>query len=162
MISKILKVKELVQKLDVLRDSGQRIVFTNGCFDILHVGHVRYLIAARSEGDVLVVGLNSDASVRTIKPGNRPIVNQNQRAEVLASLACVDYVTVFDEPDPLNLIRAVKPDVLVKGADWEEGDIVGADVVKDHGGKVVRVDFVPDISTSRIIQRIVKNHQAKD
>ncbi len=162
MISKILKVKELVQKLDVLRDSGQRIVFTNGCFDILHVGHVRYLIAARSEGDVLVVGLNSDASVRTIKPGNRPIVNQNQRAEVLASLACVDYVTVFDEPDPLNLIRAVNPDVLVKGADWEEGDIVGADVVKDHGGKVVRVDFVPDISTSRIIQKIVKNHQAKD
>lgn len=162
MLSKIVKVKKLVQKLDVLRDSGQRIVFTNGCFDILHVGHVRYLIAARSEGDVLVVGLNSDASVRIIKPENRPIVDQDQRAEVLASLACVDYVTVFDEPDPLDLIRTLKPDVLVKGADWEEVDIIGADVVKDHGGKVVRVDFVPDISTSRIIQKIVKNYQPKD
>lgn len=161
MLTKIVKVKELVKKLDVLRDSGQRIVFTNGCFDILHVGHVRYLNAARSEGDVLVVGLNSDASVRTIKPEKRPIVNQDQRAEVLASLACVDYVTIFDEPDPLKLIRALKPDVLVKGADWEEVDIIGADVVKGHGGKVVRVDFVPDISTSRIIQKIVKTFQPK-
>ena len=159
MLSKIVKLKDLVQKISVLRVSGRTIVFTNGCFDILHVGHVRYLAAARSEGDVLVVGLNSDESTRSIKQENRPIVSQDQRAEVLAGLECVDYITVFNEPDPLKLIQALKPDVLVKGADWKEEDIIGADVVKDGGGKVVRVDVVPDISTSRIIQRIVKRHQ---
>ena len=159
MLSKIVKLKDLVQKISTLRESGRTIVFTNGCFDILHVGHVRYLAAARSEGDVLVVGLNSDESTRTIKQENRPIVSQDQRAEVLAGLECVDYITVFNEPDPLKLIQALKPDVLVKGADWEEQDIIGADVVKEGGGKVVRVDVVPDISTSRIIQRIVKRYQ---
>jgi D-beta-D-heptose 7-phosphate kinase/D-beta-D-heptose 1-phosphate adenosyltransferase len=158
MLSKIVKLKDLVQKISTLRESGRTIVFTNGCFDILHVGHVRYLAAARSEGDVLVVGLNSDESTRSIKQENRPIVSQDQRAEVLAGLECVDYITVFNEPDPLKLIQALKPDVLVKGADWKEEDIIGADVVKEGGGKVVRVDVVPDISTSRIIQRIVKRH----
>ncbi len=158
MLSKIVKLKDLVQKISILRVSGRPIVFTNGCFDILHVGHVRYLAAARSEGDVLVVGLNSDESTRSIKQENRPIVSQDQRAEVLAGLECVDYITVFNEPDPLKLIQALKPDVLVKGADWKEEDIIGADVVKEGGGKVVRVDVVPDISTSRIIQRIVKRH----
>jgi D-beta-D-heptose 7-phosphate kinase/D-beta-D-heptose 1-phosphate adenosyltransferase len=158
MLSKIVKLKNLVQKISTLRESGRTIVFTNGCFDILHVGHVRYLAAARSEGDVLVVGLNSDESTRSIKQENRPIVSQDQRAEVLAGLECVDYITVFNEPDPLKLIQALKPDVLVKGADWKEEDIIGADVVKEGGGKVVRVDVVPDISTSRIIQRIVKRH----
>ena len=158
MLSKIVKLKDLVQKISTLRVSGRTIVFTNGCFDILHVGHVRYLAAARSEGDVLVVGLNSDESTRSIKQENRPIVNQDQRAEVLAGLECVDYITVFNEPDPLKLIQALKPDVLVKGADWKEEDIIGADVVKEGGGKVVRVDVVPEISTSRIIQRIVKRH----
>jgi rfaE bifunctional protein nucleotidyltransferase chain/domain len=158
MLSKIVKLKDLVQKISILRVSGRTIVFTNGCFDILHVGHVRYLAAARSEGDVLVVGLNSDESTRSIKQENRPIVSQDQRAEVLAGLECVDYITVFNEPDPLKLIQALKPDVLVKGADWKEEDIIGADVVKEGGGKVVRVDVVPDISTSRIIQRIVKRH----
>ncbi|MES0445217.1 MAG: D-glycero-beta-D-manno-heptose 1-phosphate adenylyltransferase [Desulfobacterales bacterium] len=158
MLSKIVKLKDLVQKISTLRESGRTIVFTNGCFDILHVGHVRYLAAARSEGDVLVVGLNSDESTRSIKQENRPIVSQDQRAEVLAGLECVDYITVFNEPDPLKLIQALKPDVLVKGSDWKEEDIIGADVVKEGGGKVVRVDVVPDISTSRIIQRIVKRH----
>jgi D-beta-D-heptose 7-phosphate kinase/D-beta-D-heptose 1-phosphate adenosyltransferase len=158
MLSKIVKLKNLVQKISTLRESGRTIVFTNGCFDILHVGHVRYLAAARSEGDVLVVGLNSDESTRSIKQENRPIVSQDQRAEVLAGLECVDYITVFNEPDPLKLIQALKPDVLVKGSDWKEEDIIGADVVKEGGGKVVRVDVVPDISTSRIIQRIVKRH----
>ena len=159
MLSKIVRLKDLVNKISSLRESGRTIVFTNGCFDILHVGHVRYLTAARSEGDVLVVGLNSDESTRLIKQENRPIVNQNQRAEVLAGLGCVDYITVFNEPDPLKLIQALKPDVLVKGADWEEEDIIGADVVKDGGGKVVRIDVVPDISTSQIIQRILRLHQ---
>jgi len=145
-----------------LRKSGKQIVFTNGCFDILHVGHVRYLTAARSEGDVLVVGLNSDASVKSIKPDNRPIVSQEQRAEVLAGLGVVDFITIFDESDPMPLIRAIKPDILVKGADWKEKEIVGADVVKAYGGKVVRVEVVPGISTSRIVQRIVKRYQTED
>lgn len=156
MRSKILKLPDLIQTLEGLRKSGKRVVFTNGCFDILHVGHVRYLTAARAKGDVLVLGLNSDVSVRSIKPDNRPIVNQDQRAEVLAGLTCVDYITIFDEPDPLALIRAVKPDILVKGADWEEAEIIGSDIVKSYGGKVVRVEVVPDISTSRIIQRILE------
>jgi rfaE bifunctional protein nucleotidyltransferase chain/domain len=156
MKSKILKLSDLVQTLNGLQETGKRIVFTNGCFDILHAGHVRYLSAARSKGDVLVLGLNSDASVKSIKPDNRPIISQDQRAEVLAGLACVDYITIFDEPDPLMLIQAIKPDILVKGADWEEAKIIGSDVVKSYGGNVVRIDVVPDISTSRIIQRILK------
>ena len=159
MKSKILKLSDLIQILKNLRKSGKQIVFTNGCFDILHVGHVRYLAAARSEGDVLVVGLNSDASVKSIKPDNRPIVRQTQRAEVLAGLASVDFITIFDESDPMVLIRAIKPDILVKGADWQEKEIVGADVVKAYGGKVVRVDVVPGISTSQIIRRIIKRFQ---
>ena len=153
---KILKLSKLVKVLESLREAGKRIVFTNGCFDILHVGHVRYLAAARSKGDVLVLGLNSDVSVKFIKPENRPIVSQDQRAEVLAGLACVDYITIFDEPDPLALIQTIKPDVLIKGADWKETDIIGSDVVKSYGGKVIRIEVVPGISTSRIIQRILR------
>jgi rfaE bifunctional protein nucleotidyltransferase chain/domain len=156
MRSKILKLSDLVKVLESLREAGKRIVFTNGCFDILHAGHVRYLAAARSKGDALVLGLNSDVSVKSIKPENRPIVSQDQRAEVLASLACVDYITIFDEPDPLALIQTIKPDVLIKGADWKETEIIGSDVVKSYGGKVIRIEVVPGISTSRIIQRILK------
>jgi rfaE bifunctional protein nucleotidyltransferase chain/domain len=156
MVCKILNREELVKTATSVRSSGKRVVFTNGCFDILHAGHIRYLAAARSEGDALVVGLNSDASVKSIKTDNRPIIPEEQRAEVLAGLWCVDYVTLFDEPDPLALIEAVKPDVLVKGADWAEEKIVGAEFVKANGGRVVRVSMVPDISTSRIIQRIIK------
>jgi len=161
MLSKILELQDLIKVVHDLRKSGKKIVFTNGCFDILHVGHVRYLAAARSQGDVLVVGLNSDASVRSIKPENRPIVNQNQRAEVLAGLECVDYITIFNEPDPLKIIKALKPDVLVKGADWIEEQIIGADIVKANGGKVVRISVVPEVSTSRIIQRIVRRYQSE-
>jgi rfaE bifunctional protein nucleotidyltransferase chain/domain len=156
MRSKILRLSDLVKVLESLREAGKRIVFTNGCFDILHAGHVRYLAAARSKGDVLVLGLNSDVSVKSIKPENRPIVRQDQRAEVLAGLACVDYITIFDEPDPLVLIQTIKPDVLIKGADWKETEIIGSDVVKSYGGKVIRIEVVPGISTSRIIQRILK------
>ena len=158
MLSKIVELKDLVQITNTARVSGRSIVFTNGCFDIIHVGHLRYLAAARSEGDMLVVGINSDASVRLIKPQNRPIMPQDQRVEVLAGLECVDYVIIFDEPDPLSLIMALKPDVLLKGADWKESEIIGADFVKARGGSVVRVDLVPDISTSQIIQRIVKRY----
>jgi rfaE bifunctional protein nucleotidyltransferase chain/domain len=156
MRSKILKLSDLVKVLESLREAGKRIVFTNGCFDILHAGHVRYLAAARSKGDILVLGLNSDISVKSIKPENRPIVSQDQRAEVLAGLACVDYITIFDEPDPLALIQTIKPDVLIKGADWKEAEIIGSNVVKSYGGKVIRIEVVPGISTSLIIQKILK------
>ena len=156
MISKIVKVKELINRIDPFRRSGKQVVFTNGCFDIMHAGHVRYLAAARSEGEILVVGINSDKSVKSIKGKNRPIMPQDQRAEVLAGLWCVDYIVFFDEPDPLRLIQAIKPDVLVKGEDWVEDKIIGADFVKADGGKVVRIAVVPDISTSMIIEKIIK------
>ncbi|MFC1488245.1 D-glycero-beta-D-manno-heptose 1-phosphate adenylyltransferase [Thermodesulfobacteriota bacterium] len=159
MLSKIIQREDLARTIKAVRASGETVVFTNGCFDILHVGHVRYLAAAKSEGDVLVVGLNSDESVKTIKKENRPIIPQEQRAEVLSSLWCVDYITLFDEPDPLSLIKVVQPDVLVKGADWPEEEIIGADFVKSNGGRVVRVSVVSGVSTSRIIQQIIKNRQ---
>ena len=129
----ILNLSDLMDRINEHKKNNQRIVFTNGCFDILHVGHVRYLSEAKAQGDILVVGLDSDASVRKIKEEQRPIISQDQRAEVLASLRCVDYVTIFDDADPLPLISAIKPDVLVKGADWQEKDIIGADVVKKNG-----------------------------
>jgi D-beta-D-heptose 7-phosphate kinase/D-beta-D-heptose 1-phosphate adenosyltransferase len=157
-LSKIAALEDLVPRLNTLRKSGRKIVFTNGCFDILHVGHVRYLVAARSEGDLLVIGLNSDVSVRSIKGEKRPIVTQDQRAEVLASLEFVDYVVFFDEPDPLLLIETLKPDVLIKGEDWTEENIVGADFVKSKGGKIVRIKFVDETSTSGIIDRIVERY----
>lgn len=154
--SKIVTIEKLVPILDASRRSGKKVVFTNGCFDIMHAGHVRYLAAAGLEGDLLVVGLNSDASVRLIKGIKRPIVKQDQRAEVLASLECVDYVVLFDTPDPLTLIQALKPDILVKGADWAEEMIIGGDVVKSQGGSVIRIPLVPEISTTQIVQRILE------
>lgn len=160
-LSKIVTVEKLVARLDTVRKSGKKIVFTNGCFDILHVGHVRYLAAARSEGDLLVIGLNSDASVRLIKGEKRPIMIQDQRAEVLASLGCVDYVVMFDEPDPLALIETLKPNVLVKGEDWTEDNIIGAEFVKSNDGKIVRIKFVDETSTSGIIERIVERYSGK-
>lgn len=136
------------------RRAGKRVAFTNGCFDILHAGHVRYLTAARATSDMLVVGLNSDASVRAIKGPRRPITPEALRAEVLAGLRCVDCVVLFSEPDPLALIERLQPDVLVKGADWAEEHIIGAEVVKKRGGRVARIDLVPDISTTALIDRI--------
>ena len=152
--AKIMTLDALELELNRVRASGKNIVFTNGCFDILHQGHVRYLSLARSHGELLVVGLNSDESVKRIKGDHRPIVEQHQRAEVLAALWFVDYVTLFDEADPLKLIKRLKPDVLVKGDDWPLDKIIGADVVCENGGQVVRVPIVPDISTSIIIERI--------
>ena len=156
---KILTLEDLVTRLGKVRKSGQKIVFTNGCFDIMHVGHVRYLADARSKGDLLVVGLNSDASVRIIKGDKRPIVRQNHRAEVLASLGCVDFIVIFDEPDPLKLIQTLKPDVLVKGEDWTEDAIVGAESVKSQGGKIVRISFVEESSTTAIIEKILQRYR---
>ena len=154
--SKIMDPQVLAGRLEGLRSAGKHVVFTNGCFDILHIGHIRYLSAARNEGDLLVVGLNSDQSVRLIKGKRRPIVAQDQRLEILASLQVVDYVTFFDEPDPLKLIRLLKPTILVKGADWSADEIIGADFVKSRGGRVVRVPLVQGASTSSVIERIVK------
>ena len=158
-ITKIVELHDLQAKVATIKESGKKVVFTNGCFDILHVGHVRYLAAARLEGDVLVVGLNSDESVRLIKSAKRPIVKQNERAEVLAGLWCVDYIILFNEPDPLLLIQAIRPDILVKGDDWSQENIIGADFVNDRGGRVVRVPVVPKSSTSGIIERIVKRYR---
>lgn len=152
--AKILAPDALESELIQLRASGKKIVFTNGCFDILHQGHVRYLSLARSHGNILVVGLNSDESVKRIKGDDRPIVEQSQRAEVLAALWFVDYVTFFDEADPLILIKRLRPDVLVKGEDWPLDKIIGADFVRKIGGQVVRVPVVSNISTSIIIERI--------
>lgn len=157
-MEKLFELAELQEILAVQRQARKRVVFTNGCFDIMHAGHVHYLRAARDQGDLLVVGLNSDRSVRAIKGASRPIVDQAMRAQVLAALACVDYTTVFDEPDPLQLILALKPDVLVKGADWAEERIVGAREVRAAGGDVVRVPLVPGISTSEIIRWILEKN----
>jgi rfaE bifunctional protein nucleotidyltransferase chain/domain len=151
---KVLDLVSLREKVDALKKAGQRLVFTNGCFDLLHLGHVRYLEEARRQGDCLIVAVNSDRSVRQIKRRCRPVVPQAQRAEVVAALASVDWVTIFDEPDPLALIQFLMPDVLVKGADWGEEHIVGATEVKAAGGEVVRITLEPGISTSDLIKRI--------
>ncbi len=161
MNSKILPWDELAEKLAGLRTAGKKVVFTNGCFDILHAGHVRYLSDAKQRGDILVVGLNSDASVRKIKGEKRPVVEQDQRAVVLAGLWCVDFIAIFDESDPLSLIETLRPDVLVKGADWKEDEIIGGDFVKANGGSVERIPFVADISTSDIIRKIVENYRTE-
>jgi rfaE bifunctional protein nucleotidyltransferase chain/domain len=145
------------------RGRGERVVFTNGCFDLLHIGHTRYLEAARALGDLLVVGVNSDASVRSLNKGSgRPVVPQGQRAEVLAALACVDYVVVFDEPDPAALLASLQPDVLVKGGDWAPDRIVGREAVEARGGTVRTIPLVPGISTTVLVERIrnLKNRDA--
>jgi rfaE bifunctional protein nucleotidyltransferase chain/domain len=147
-------VDALVDALAARRAAGARVVFTNGCFDLLHPGHVRYLAAARALGDVLVVGLNDDASVRRLKGRGRPVLGLAERAEVLAGLAAVDHIVVFAEDTPLAVVRALRPDVLVKGADWTEENIVGRDDVLAHGGRVERIPLVAGASTSEIIRRI--------
>ncbi|HHL39507.1 MAG TPA: D-glycero-beta-D-manno-heptose 1-phosphate adenylyltransferase [Deltaproteobacteria bacterium] len=154
-MGKVISLRALKKELAALRAAGRRVVFTNGCFDIIHAGHVRYLRKARSLGDVLVVGLNSDSSVRAVKGPSRPVVPQAERAEVLAALVPVDYVVIFGEPTPEKLIRAVVPDVLVKGADWKEGEIVGASVVKAAGGRVARVRLLKGRSTTNIIEKVL-------
>lgn len=136
-----------------------KLVFTNGCFDILHRGHVEYLAKAASLGDKLVVGLNSDASVRLIKGESRPIVCEEDRAFVLSALEMVDYVIIFDESTPARLIEEILPDILVKGADWVEEEIVGAEIVKKNGGEIRRIELTPGKSSSSIIEKILENHR---
>ncbi|MBW1966760.1 MAG: D-glycero-beta-D-manno-heptose 1-phosphate adenylyltransferase [Deltaproteobacteria bacterium] len=150
--TKILDLPSLSAAVNRRRKAGQKMVFTNGCFDILHAGHVSYLESARHMGDYLVVGLNSDKSVRKIKGPGRPVNHEAMRAHVLAGLAAVDYVVIFDDPTPLHLIQTIIPNILVKGADWKEKDIVGAETVKNAGGRIARIPFVYDTSTSRILK----------
>jgi len=144
----------LQRTLAARRTVGARVVFTNGCFDLIHPGHVRYLAAARALCDALVVWLNGDASVRRLKGPGRPVLRLEERAEVLAALAAVDHVIVFDEDTPEALLAALAPDVLVKGADWASEDIVGREAVLARGGRVERIELVPGVSTSDIIRRI--------
>lgn len=152
---KVMTRDQLVLVLQAARIQGKRIVFTNGCFDLMHVGHTRYLQAAKELGDLLVVAVNSDASVRSLnKAPDRPIVSEAQRAEVVAALGCVDYVILFDEPDPQSLIAALQPDVLVKGGDWAVERIVGREIVESRGGVVRTIPLVPGVSTTSLIQRI--------
>ncbi|NOU08973.1 MAG: D-glycero-beta-D-manno-heptose 1-phosphate adenylyltransferase [Nitrospira sp.] len=155
MTAKVLPRDQLLSVLSGERAKGKRIVFTNGCFDLMHIGHTRYLQAAKALGDVLVVGVNSDVSVRTLdKAPDRPIVPEAQRAEVLAALGCVDFVVIFDESDPRQLIAAVQPDVLVKGGDWMIDQIIGREIVEARGGVVKTIPLVPGLSTTALLQRI--------
>ena len=147
--------EELAPLLAALQQQGKKVVFTNGCFDLMHIGHTRYLQAARALGDLLVVGVNNDISIRTLAKGaDRPVVPDRQRSEIVAALACVDYVVLFAEPDPHDLIRWLQPDVLVKGGDWSPDRIVGRDVVEARGGLVQTIPLIPDVSTTMLIQKI--------
>lgn len=139
-----------------LKRAGKKVVFTNGCFDIIHRGHVEYLTKAKALGDILIVGMNTDASVHLLKGPKRPIVEQGDRAFVLAALQVVDYVCLFDEETPYELIKAVVPDVLIKGSDWTVDTIVGKDIVEAAGGIVQTIDFIPNRSTTSIIQKIAR------
>ncbi|MGA7836579.1 MAG: D-glycero-beta-D-manno-heptose 1-phosphate adenylyltransferase [Ignavibacteriaceae bacterium] len=150
------EIKIIRQKLI---KENKRVVFTNGCFDILHSGHVDYLTKAKSLGDILVVGLNSDKSIREIKGEKRPIVNENNRAIILAALKPVDYIVLFDEETPADLIDDIIPDILVKGADWDIDKIVGKDTVLNNGGEVKTIKFVNDQSTSKIIDTIISRYK---
>lgn len=147
---KIKKIEELKEIVEELKRQGKKVVFTNGCFDILHIGHINYLREAKNKGNVLIIGLNSDTSVRKIKGQGRPIIPQNERAEILAALEFVDFVAIFEEVTPLNLIKEIKPDVLVKGGDWKKEEVVG----NDFAGQTIIVPLVKNRSTSLIIQKI--------
>lgn len=151
---KIKTIEDAKKDIDRFKKDGQKIVFTNGCFDILHIGHARYLYRARELGDFLIVAVNSDRSVKAIKGPERPIINENERAEMLAALGCVDMTVIFDEDTPYEVIKLLVPDVLVKGGDWKEVDIVGADIVRGAGGDVKSIAFVEGSSTTNIINRI--------
>jgi D-glycero-beta-D-manno-heptose 1-phosphate adenylyltransferase len=153
-MSKVLDIDGLIRERALLRERGKVLVFTNGCFDLLHPGHVRYLREARALGDALVVALNSDRSVRILKGEGRPILNLKERVEVIGALESVDYVTVFDEETPYSLIVQLLPDVLVKGGDWQLNEIVGREQVEAAGGKVLALPFLEGSSTTDIIERI--------
>ena len=159
--TKIVSLAILNRIVKRLRQNGKRVVFTNGCFDILHYGHVKYLQDARARGDYLVVAVNSDSSVKKIKAKNRPVIGQSDRLKTVAALASVDYVVLFSEETPLRLIKALKPDILIKGADWSKKKIIGADFVASYGGKVLTANLVKGRSTSVLIEKIVRDFSKK-
>ena len=150
----VLTLEETIVRFARKKRNGRRVVFTNGCFDLLHPGHIRSLEAARALGDVLIVGLNSDESVRSLKGPGRPVIAAEERAEILASLECVDSVLIFDELTPQKVVAALLPDILVKGGDWPGSQIVGREEVEAAGGKVVLIDVVPGYSTTGILKKI--------
>jgi D-beta-D-heptose 7-phosphate kinase/D-beta-D-heptose 1-phosphate adenosyltransferase len=161
MKEKIKKRDDLRRVVEDLKAKGKRIVFTNGCFDLLHIGHIRYLEKAKSLGNILVVGVNSDRSVRGLKGPNRPILPEEERAEILSGLGCVNYITIFDEPTPLELISSLQPHVLVKGGDWTKESTVGKEVVERLGGEVVILPFIEGSSTSNLIETILKRYEKR-
>ena len=154
---KIKELKELKNIIDSSKKRGERVVFTNGCFDILHLGHIKYLEKAASLGNKLVVAVNSDASVRRLKGNAHPIMPEQERATLIAACECVDYVTIFSEATPLRLIKALKPDTLVKGGNWRKSDIVGKDFVESYAGEVISLTFIKGYSSSSIIAKIKKS-----
>ena len=158
---KIRNREALAAVLDRERQRGKRIVFTNGCFDLLHVGHVKYLQAARRLGDLLVLGLNSDASIRRLKGPSRPLISQEERAHILAALNCIDHVVIFDEDTPLELIRLLRPDILVKGGDYTPEGVVGKEIVESYGGRVELIQFVDGKSTTGIVEKILRQYQGE-
>ena len=160
-MNKILSKDDLKKAVEKQKKEGKRIVFTNGCFDILHAGHARYLNEAKKLGDILVLAINSDASVQSIKGKQRPLIPQNERAYVVASLKAVDYVTIFDEDTPLHLIEYLRPHILVKGGDWTEETVVGGNLVKEWGGKVIIMPQLKGISTTNIIKKIMKAYKTE-
>ncbi len=161
MNEKIKGREELENIVRNLKAEGKRIVFTNGCFDLLHVGHVRYLEGAKTFGDILIVGVNSDLSVQGLKGPRRPILPQRERAEIVSSLGCVDYVHIFDDSDPLSLITLLQPHVLAKGGDWTKEKIIGREVVEKSGGQVVLLPLVGGSSTSNLIETILKRYEKR-
>ncbi len=158
MKNKIMALPDLQKKAAKIKEAGGKIIFTNGCFDILHVGHARYLAAAKSLGDYLIVALNSDHSVRQLKGNKRPIMPEVERAEILSALESVDYITIFNELDPLNVIKAIKPNSLVKGGDWAEDQIIGSDFVKANGGQVETIPYIEGSSTTNIVEKIIETY----
>jgi D-beta-D-heptose 7-phosphate kinase/D-beta-D-heptose 1-phosphate adenosyltransferase len=157
--SKIKNLRELEKIISKLKAKRKKIVFTNGCFDLLHYGHVRYLEDSKRKGDILVVAINSDESIRRIKGKARPILNEKDRLSIIAALASVDYVISFNQNTPLKIIKALKPDVLIKGSDWNIQTIVGADFVLSYGGRVSTVKFIPGRSTTNLIKTIAQRFQ---
>jgi D-beta-D-heptose 7-phosphate kinase/D-beta-D-heptose 1-phosphate adenosyltransferase len=161
MKEKIKKREELLGIIKDLKANGKQIVFTNGCFDLLHVGHIRYLEKAKTLGDILIVGVNSDASVQKLKGPKRPVLSVEERTEILSGLGCIDFITIFDELDPLALITSLQPNVLVKGGDWTKEQTIGKEVVERSGGEVVIIPFVKGASTSNLIETILKRYEKR-
>jgi len=159
-MGKVVSLNEVLKEIEPLRGK-KKIVFTNGCFDILHAGHVHYLNECKNFGDILIVGINSDSSIRRLKGEKRPILPLELRAYTLSNLCSVDYVVPFEEDTPYNLIKEIKPDILVKGGDWEPELIVGREIVESYGGKVITIPFKFDISTSKIIGQILERYRCR-